>query len=227
MNILNTHIIILNLKRSAERKQLLVDQFKKIGLTDGLNYTFWPAFDGNDIINMRMSAPIIKGVGIGRNLEKSELSIIMSHVSALKHAQVMKYKNVVILEDDVMICEDWEDRLNILEGLLPETWEYVYLSGHSDYTVIPMSKTPKIISAPTMVGAFSYLVNKKGIEKIAKFATNFITTYDDMIMHKVQGGKLEGYLYLPFMTCHVAKESYIWGVTSQDHSSRKYFKNKL
>jgi len=217
-------IIVLNLERSQDRKILLEDQFKKISLT---NYTFFPAYDGKNIINMSFSVPIIKGVGIGRKLNLSEVSIIMTHIGALKHAQIMGYNNVIILEDDVVICEDWNKRLDILKTILPETWEYIYLSGHSDYVKIPMSEEPAIIKAPKMVGAFSYMINKKGIAKLIKYCGEFTTTYDDMITHKIESGKLESYLYLPFMTYHVAGESFNWDITCEQHSSFNYFKNKI
>jgi len=225
------HTIILNLDRSSNRKKLLIDQFNNIGLTD---YTFWPAFDGKDIINGNVNVRITKGYGNGRSLEKTEIAIIMSHISALKHAQVMGYDNVIILEDDVVVCDDWDNRLNILLKSLPTDWEYVYLAGHSDYVTIPKYDKPTIMKAPQMIGAFSYMVNKKGIAKLIKYCGELITTYDDMIMHKISENKLKAYLYLPFMTFHNAIDSLVWDETpghiahkNNMHSSYNYFKQKL
>ncbi len=218
------HIIVLNLERSKKRKKNLKDQFKKINLG---NYTFFPGFDGKDIINTSFSVPIIKGVGIGRKLNITEVAIIMSHLGALKHAQIMGYENIIILEDDVIICEDWEERLEILLHSLPKDWEYVYLAGHSDYVKIPKYDKHTIIHAPKMVGAFSYLVNQEGIKKLIKYCSEFVTTYDDMITHKIEEHKLNGYLYLPFMTYHKAGESLNWEINCDQHSSFEYFKNKI
>ena len=229
---MKNHIIVLNLDRSPDRKENLIKQFDKIGTND---YTFFPAFDGKQMINMGLSnVPILKGSGKGRKLLITELAVIMSHIGALKHAQIMGYENVIILEDDVVICEDWEERLNSLENVLPKDWEYVYLAGHSDYVKLPMYETPTIIKAPPMIGAFSYLVNSSGIAKLISQCSEFATTYDDMIMHKIQNGKLNGYLYIPFMVYHAGQESLIWNETpghishnNNKHSSFNYFKNKL
>jgi len=218
------HIVVVNLERAEDRKDKLQKQFEALKIS---NFSFFPAYDGKNIINAAFSVPIIKGVGIGRKLNISEISIIISHIGALKHAQIMGYDNVIILEDDVVICEDWEKRLKELKKVLPETWEYVYLAGHSDYVKIPMYETPTLINAPLMVGAFSYMVNKKGIEKLIKFCGEFVTTYDDMITHKIASKKLEGYLYIPFMTYHDAGYSDNWEITYNEHSSLKYFKNKI
>jgi len=229
---MNRHIIVLNLDRSPERKILLEKQFKNIGISD---YTFFPAYDGKKILNMGMGkVPILKGAGRGRNLLITEIAVIMSHLGALKHAQIMGYDDVIILEDDVVICEDWEHRLDILHKSLPENWEYVYLAGHSDYVKLPKHDKPTIMKAPPMIGAFSYLVNKIGIQKLINYCSEFTTTYDDMIMHKIQKEKLNGYIYFPFMVYHDGKESLIWSETpghlshkNQKHSSFTYFKNKI
>lgn len=219
------HIIVLNLQRSSDRKQLMEDQFKKLGLT---NYSFFPCFDGKNIINMLFNVPIIKGSGLGRKLEKNEISIILSHIAALKHAQIMEYENTVILEDDVVLCEDWEERLDWLFKNLPKDWEYVYLAGHSDFVKLPMFEEPTIIKAPMMIGAFSYLVNKSGIQKLIDYCGEFVTTYDDMIMYKIQSGKLSGYYLAPYMTYHRDNISTLWeGLPSVNHPSKNYFKNRL
>jgi GR25 family glycosyltransferase involved in LPS biosynthesis len=219
------NIIILNLQRSTDRKKLMEEQFTKLQLT---NYSFFPCFDGKNIINMSFTVPIIKGSGIGRKLERNEISIIMSHIGALKHAQIMNYENIIILEDDIVLCEDWKERIEWLFNNLPVDWEYVYLAGHSDFVKLPMFEEPTIIKAPKMIGAFSYLINRIGIQKLIDYCGEFTTTYDDMIMHKIQAEKLNGYYLAPYMTYHRDNMSTLWeGVPSVNHPSKNYFKNKL
>ena len=218
------HIIVINLERAPDRREQLEKQFNKLNISD---YTFYPAFDSINVKNAFFKLPIMKGVGIGRNLSSTELSIIISHISALKYVKIMKFDNVIILEDDVVICEDWKERIDNLLKNLPIDWEYVYLAGHSDYVKIPMYENPTIIKAPKMVGAFSYMVNQEGAEKLIKYCGEFMTTYDDMITHKIEAGKLNAYLYLPFMTYHIAGKSYNWDINCELHTSFKYFKNKI
>jgi GR25 family glycosyltransferase involved in LPS biosynthesis len=219
------HIIVLNLERSPDRKKLMEEQFIKLNIT---NYSFFPAFDGKLIINTSFVASIIKGSGMGRKMTNNELSIIMSHIGALKFAQIMNYDNVVILEDDVVLCEDWEDRMEWLLKALPESWEYVYLAGHSDFVKLPYYDTPTIIKAPPMIGAFSYLINQSGISKLIKFCSEFVTTYDDMIMFKIRSEKLNGYYLCPYMTYHRDNISTLWeGLPSVNHPSINYFKNRI
>ena len=78
-----------------------------------------------------------------------------------------------------------------------------------------------------MVGAFSYLVNKTGIQKLINYCSEFTTTYDDMIMHKIINAELTAYYLAPFMTYHMDSMSTLWNTPSLNHPSIKYFKNKL
>jgi GR25 family glycosyltransferase involved in LPS biosynthesis len=226
-----TPIIVLNLNRAKNRREILEAQFKNRSIND---YLFFPAFDGRYITNLTFNANIGIGYGMGRPLRKTEMSIIMSHLSALKHAKMMNYDNVIILEDDVVLCEDWNERINQLKQDLPEDWGHVYLSGHSDYVALKKYDIPTIIPSPKMVGAFAYMVNSSGYDKIINFCMSFMTTYDDMIMHAIDQGKLKSYTYFPFMAFHNANDSFVWDETpghlkhkDNMHSSYSYFKNKL
>lgn len=205
-------IIVLNLERSIKRRKLLEDQFNKIGIKD---YLFFPAFDGERVINGSFGGNIIYGFGSGRKFQITEIACTLGHLAILKHAQMMDYDNIIVLEDDVALCEDWNKRIERLSENLPSDWEYVYLSGHSDYVTLPFVEAETLMPAPKMVGAFSYMVNKRAYRKIAEFCTSMITTYDDMIMAMIAEGKLCGYVILPFITYHY------------EHTSYKYFKNKL
>lgn len=217
-------VLILNLDRSVDRREIFKEQFKN----HEDEWNFYPAFDGKHITNKTIKGNISGGgYGNGRQFQNAELAIIMSHLGAIKTAKMLGYKDVIILEDDVAICEDWDYRLEILLNSLPKDWEYTYLSGHSDYTKFKQYETPVISKAPKMVGAFSYMVNHTAYDKIIDYCTSFMTTFDDMIMYMIAKNKLNGYVYFPFMTYHNANESLIWGETAKEHSSKKFFKNKI
>lgn len=216
-------IIIISLERAPHRREAMIEQLDRLGL----DYDMFPAFDAKGILNAQFTFPILKGAGIGRKLQAAEICCTLSHIAALKHAKVMGYENVVVLEDDVVMCSDWERRIEILFSQLPENWDYVYLSGHSDYVYLRPVDTPTVYAAPVMVSSFSYMVSKSGIDKVIDLAMEMTTTYDDMITHKIKSGRLNGYLYMPFVTYHAAQESYIWGETAKEHSSKKLFKDRI
>jgi len=233
-----TPIIILNLERASSRKEIMISQFTKLKMNENFHYYFIPAYDGMNITNFSFNVNIGIGYGIGRKFQKAELAIIMSQIAAIKFAQIMKFDNVIILEDDVILCEDWHKRLDILKEKLPENWEHVYLSGHSDYIKFNVYDVPTIITSPKMVGAFSYMVNKSAYSKITKFTSSFLTTFDDMILtmiHQSKINNLNSFVYFPFMTFHNANESFVWDSKTPGHlahknnmhSSYQFFKNKI
>ena len=230
-----TPIIVLNLERAPNRKDNLKKQFENLRMDENLHYYFMPAYDGRYLSNLTLNANIGMGYGSGRLFQKAELAIIMTHIAAIKFAQVMEFEDVIIIEDDVILCEDWYERLDILKEKVPENWEYIYLSGHSDYVKFHKYEQPTVIPAPKMVGAFSYMVKKSAYSKIAKYATSFMTTFDDMMMYMIDQKRLNGYAYFPFMSFHNANDSFVWdGETpghlahnNNMHSSYTYFKNKI
>lgn len=216
-------VIVVSLERAEKRRSRMVEQLDRLAI----DYVIYPAFDASYVLNSSFTFPIIKGAGIGRKLNPGEICCTLSHISALKYAQVMGFNEVVVLEDDVVMCSDWHERLKMLLNGLPADWEYVYLSGHSDYVRIPMYEKPTVIKAPRMVSSFSYMVNRSGMEKVIKTCSEMTTTYDDMISHRVVAEKINGYVFIPYMTYHQADESYIWGETGKDHPSKYYFKDRI
>jgi len=226
------NIIVINLDRSKSRKDNLIKQFKERNIS---NYFFLPAYDGRYMTNLTMAANIGIGYGSGRKFQKAELAIIMSHLSAIKYAKMMNWDEAIILEDDVVLCNDWNRRIVSLLTDLPRDWEHVYLSGHSDYVKFQKYETPTIISSPAMVGAFTYIVNNTAYDKVINYCMSFMTTFDDMIMHMVNQQKLKSYAYFPFMSFHNADESFVWdgkkpghlAHKNNMHSSYSYFKSDI
>ena len=228
-------IIVLNLERSYHRREIMQVQFEKLHLVENQDFFFLPAYDGVNITNFSLNANISIGYGTGRKFQKAELAIIMSQIAAIKFAQMMNFESVIVLEDDVVICEDWLERLDTLHKLLPEDWEHVYLSGHSDYVKFSVHEQPTLIEAPKMVGAFAYMLSNKAYSKVTRFTTSMLTTFDDMVMYMVEQKKLKSYAYFPFAVFHNATDSTVWDGTNpghlahekNHHSSYKFYKNKI
>jgi len=62
---------------------------------------------------------------------KGEISLILNFYNAMKHALDNKYKQVLILESDVYLRNDFAERLTIILKKLEErteSWDYVSLS---------------------------------------------------------------------------------------------------
>ena len=77
-------IIILNLERSADRRDFIKSQLEKLNIN---NYLFYPAFDGKLNINQSFSPVIISGYGLGRKMLSSEIFLTVSHIAIFKHCK--------------------------------------------------------------------------------------------------------------------------------------------
>ena len=221
------HHICINLPRAAERKELMIKQFERSEIKD---YSFWTGFDGKNIINTSFGAKIIRGYGLGRDLSKGMLCLNIAHITALKLAQYLDLDKVIIFEDDVILCKDWNNRIDILFRQLPEDWEHVYLGGWTDYVKLEVHETPVIFKSPKMVGAFSYMVNKNAYQKMIDYCSDMTTIYDDIVMHMVDSNRLKSYVYMPFMTYPRTEDSDKHDViieNNERHPSYKYFRDQL
>jgi len=78
-----------------------------------------------------------------------------------------------------------------------------------------------------MVGAFSYIVNKKAYQKIINFCLSFMTTYDDLILQMNILKRLESYTVFPFLTYIRDTYSENGKSVTKNHSSKLYFKNYI
>ena len=84
-------ILVLNLERSKKRKALIEKQFIDYGIRD---YQFYPAYEGMHMTNLTINANIGIGYGAGRQFQKAELAIIMTHLGAIKTAKMMGWDKV-------------------------------------------------------------------------------------------------------------------------------------
>jgi len=220
---MNSKILILNLQRNPEKRKNIEDQFKKLNIKD---YLFFPAIDGKYITN-NIDVKIGVGYGVGRQLTKTEIAIIMGHINMLQYTNANNLENIIILEDDVILCDDFNERLDKILKDLPNDWEYVYLSGHSDYEKFPIVSSQKIVKSPKMIGAFSYMVNKTAYQKLINFCLSFMTTYDDMIMQMISLKRLNSYTVFPFLTYIGDTYSENGKSITKNHPSKLYFKNYI
>jgi GR25 family glycosyltransferase involved in LPS biosynthesis len=222
-----SHIICINLPGTDKRKNQMIEQFERSEITD---YSFWSGFDGRKIINNSFGAKIIYGYGLGKDFTKLMIAMMIAHTTALKLAQYLNLDHVVILEDDVFLCKDWNNRMDVLLQYLPEDWEHVYLGGWSDYVKLEVHEKPAIFRSPKITGGWSYMVHKRAYEKIIDFFTSLITTGDEIFLYKIEQGKLISYVYMPFMAYPRGEDSIKLGITIENkelHPSYKYFKDQL
>jgi len=64
---------------------------------------------------------------LGRRLRSSEISLILKHEECLRRIVENNYQNSVIFEDDIVLCENFIDKLDIYTSQLPKDYDLLWI----------------------------------------------------------------------------------------------------
>ena len=99
---------VINLKRREDRlKDLQIPMV----------YQIWEATDGKE----KFKDSPIKHQGF--------LGCLDSHRRLFDHAKNNNIETLMVIEDDIEVCENFNDNLNKVMSELPEDWDLLYLGG--------------------------------------------------------------------------------------------------
>jgi GR25 family glycosyltransferase involved in LPS biosynthesis len=93
---------------------------------------------------------------------KSRLGCLDSHKRLLEHNLNEDLEAVLVFEDDVKPCENFEDKFYEIIKSLPENWDMIYFGGWGQVDKF----SDKLNKAIKILTTHSYLVNKKFIPKV-------------------------------------------------------------
>ena len=149
----------INLDRSKDRKLLIENQFKKYGIT---NHTRIPAVDGSNIEKL-----IINKIRNENkwNAKLGEIGCYLSHCEALK--KINENDKILILEDDIVISDNFIENFNNSVKELPEKWDILLIGFrfHQPSQNIDYSKNLQKTKS-RYFGAHAYLINKSFLSRI-------------------------------------------------------------
>lgn len=235
-------VLVINLDGSSERWDRLTASFANHGLADKIHRI--PAIRGTDVKGWNQkpwfterSQPRIKQLaGAG--------GCALSHTRAVEYALAHpEWKHVLILEDDVE--PDWEriaEYGQLLVDFLEsgEQWDLIYL-GHTESSkyvgLSPLSRQGEFIIARTsgVIGAYGMLVNRSGLEAMAKSFPHENNIWGWLAQYKANDYWLKKwyapfanvYIIHPFFILHDAGVSDISGnlvdIKGHDHFAKSIF----
>jgi len=122
-------VYLITLKRSVERHPLIQN------LLDGLEYEIFWGVDGQelDIGSLRKKGKVGNSdLGLVNNqiLTPGEIGCALSRVGVYREILDQKLNNALILEDDLILKDDYEEvSESLIQSMmeLPENWELLYL----------------------------------------------------------------------------------------------------
>jgi GR25 family glycosyltransferase involved in LPS biosynthesis len=181
-NMNNIKCYVINLKRCPEKKNKIIDRLDKYPI---LNYEIIEAIDGLNIDNEYMDKNNYNTLDIwtdpnnNRNITLGEIGCSLSHYSIYKKIYDREDEISLILEDDAMFCENFDNLLlqtiNKLNNL--DNWDMIYLSRKKITEEEEKCIIDDIYKSSYSYWTIGYIVNKKFCEKIIndkKFLNNII-----------------------------------------------------
>jgi SAM-dependent methyltransferase len=107
---------IINLDRRPDRLQHAREQLARIGITGARRFQ---AFDGH---RLQLTSHRPEWVRMGA------VGCYLSHVALLKQAQARRAPYVIV-EDDLVLADDFQDAFAAFLGEVPEDWDVLHLPG--------------------------------------------------------------------------------------------------
>jgi hypothetical protein len=168
-NICWDNIFIINLKRRSDRKENMLLKLSEQNIT---KYEFIDAIDGTeqDIIDKFTELKNNKKTFI---INSGHFACLLSHIKAIELARERNYSNIIILEDDVFFCKNFENKLASL--LIPK-YDMIYLGG-----IISKKKLffNDWVRCTNIMGAYGYIL-KSNMFDIILDRLNKLTQYVDI-----------------------------------------------
>jgi len=123
------HILVINLEKIFLKKEKCLIQLKRNNIS---NYTIIDAvntIDNNmtyntfyNNITQNMDANFVK-----YNFTKGALGCLLSHIKCISCAKENNYKNVLILEDDFIMIDNFSEEMDTLFKNIDNKWDFIYL----------------------------------------------------------------------------------------------------
>lgn len=163
----------INLDRSPDRRKSMEKMFKDNAFS-GIPQNRISAVDGNNEDNVYDLFTVYN-----YNVGPKEYACTLSHLNAIKQFNESKYDVALILEDDctLELKKYWKKSIREIMENAPDDWEIIMLN----YVILPGNDHPflkwnndygsdytEILPSATL----SYIINKKGANKIIKMKDN-------------------------------------------------------
>ena len=222
------NIIVISLERAKERKEYIKSQLVSLNI----DAIIMDAVDGQKLSEQEKNKKIYlpHGYRFGETFKPGEIACTMSHIKALEIARDKQWPYLIVLEDDVILAEDFEKRINFLFRILPKDWEHVYLSGIPQIGIesFPILQFANVVPTCFTECTHSMLIRDTVYKKVIDNLSLFETTTDDIYNNLILKKGLKSHTYYPFVTYAYDQFTYIWDhKIERVHKSKSFFRNKL
>lgn len=184
--------ICINLKRNHARRAAVREEFLK----HGLQVEFFEAVDKKDIVVPELSPKKHEGAAAA-----GILACAMSHIAVIKLAKERGYPAVCVFEDDVVLCDDFRERIKYVEQLQEFDFDIFCLGGHFSKQIqntdAESTRWNNILKIKHCNGTYGLIFTEKTYEFILRnwtYAYGSDQFYSDHVYHQ-----FKTYAFVPFL----------------------------
>lgn len=152
-------VYVINLEHSKDRLDMIRKQLKRENIT----FERYPAVNGSLLNKEKL---IRDGKLTYEKMTKGAIGCYLSHYNIWKK-ELDKGNNILVLEDDVILCKNLLNKFNEIYKQIPKDWDIIYLGASNIYgkkigknIVVPI-KSEKGSTFNT--GMYGMLINKKAL----------------------------------------------------------------
>jgi glycosyl transferase, family 25 len=195
------NIYCVNLDKSKDRWKYI----KNIGDKIGINIKRFSAINGKKLNNIKQYCTD-KYYNIMKNQKNiyGNVGCYLSHLNLWKKIYNNMISHAIIIEDDIILKDTFKKELYDTLKKIPDNWDIIYLGitrpcGKKINNNIYIHKHPQCNKDNG--GTFGYIVNRKSLYKLIRFADCKI---NKMIDHKMRDlfHKLNIYIIYPLLINH-------------------------
>lgn len=210
MNRIEVFVILL---KSDQERVKHVTQLIEANSNYDLKFTIFQAIDGGNLTTDKMKEYVKKGFvnknyRINQTLKiqyyKGQIGCALSHYLLWEYGLKKGIDNLVVIEDDVILCHRFADRIREVIKLLPSDYDHCFLFNHSNlvstqvsHQLIDDSQQVNITLNQESWGTVGYLVSSAGMKELSKQLQPMQNTLDAMLRQVVQSQKIKSFMCTP------------------------------
>ena len=144
-------IFCINLDRREDRMEMANKELSKFNI----EFERFSAVDGNNIKKEDYTT--------NPNIPVGAVGCLLSHLNLIKTCKERGYNRVLILEDDIILSDDFESRFKEYIKEIPENWDMFYLGGnHNEHSGMKLNMiSPNVGKCSHTFSAHAYAINEK------------------------------------------------------------------
>lgn len=149
MNLKFDKIYLINLAKRKDRMIAVKKELDKYNI----NFERFEAVDGSKVVN-------------DTGLSNGALGCLLSHYEIISSAYKNGAESILIFEDDIEFCEDFNKKFETLYSEVPEDWQFLYLGCNKHENSVIGRPTENVLRVFNAFSTAGYAIKREAMKLI-------------------------------------------------------------